>query len=165
MVGGLAVSLLLLVFLFISASQGEGYRTDGPGAWAIVAMVALSLAYLSAGAAYGLSFHNRTWLLAITGFGAMQIILVCFHIFPLSAAAKGMDFLWLMAGTLLVLGAELTRQGVVMPSAFGSNSIQRTPESRLKQLKQLHEGGLLGDSEYAEARKQVLSSMQDSIVV
>lgn len=158
LISGLVLSLLLMIFLLIAACNGNDYRS--PGAWAVVAMVALSLAFVAAGAGYGLSFRNTVWLWAITGFGGMQIVQVCFHIFPLSVAVVGMDLLWLLAGCLLVLGAELARRGTVLLPQAGAESAQRSPESRLKQLKQLHDSGLLSDAEHADARKQVLSAIQ-----
>ena len=160
--GGLLGTLLLTIFLFLNASRTQGYSSEGPGTWAILAMVILSFAYLFAVAAYGFSFIYGMSLLAVAAFGGLQVAQVCFRVFPLSSIPAGLDLLWLMAGTTLLLGSEICRRGITQMGTAGGDpgerapQGQRPPEARLRQLKQLHESGLLSDSEYADGRKKVL---------
>jgi len=153
---GLLITLVLIVFLFIQATGSYGNSTE---AWAIIAMFVMSLAFLGTVAAYGLSFLWNKSLVAVAAFSGLMLAQVCFRIFPLGSAARGIDLLWLMAGMAMLLGAELCRRGILEVKTDAAKPEERSPEARLRQLKQLHDTGLLSDAEYAEGRKQALTAL------
>lgn len=152
-----AASLLMLILIIVNVTSSDRYGSIG--AWAMQAIVLLCLTFCLAVTGYILSFKNRNWLWAVHIFGAAQVAQVCFRVYPMHSPTQGMDLIWLILGVTLTICAELIRRDILPMSGQITGSEIKSPEERLKQLKHLHEIGLLSDVEYADERKEILANL------